>query len=102
MAGRATAPERATVLDARGQKRDSDRLELRIGRRRHEKFRTYVADPERPGRKVASPWGTYEQAVEWRGKALGIRQGPSVLLASGRAQATLDRRERCSLNLSRG
>jgi hypothetical protein len=102
MAGRATAPERATVRTLVGQKRDMTGIELRIGRRGHEKFRAYVADPERPGRKVASPWGTYEQAVEWRGKALGIKAEAKRVARERRAQDALDRLERSSLNLSRG
>jgi hypothetical protein len=77
-------------------------IELRIGRKGHEKFRAYVADPERAGRKVTGPWGTYEQAVEWRDKALAVKAEAKRVARQQRAQAALDRLERSSLNQSRG
>jgi len=91
-------PEPGTLAD----KRDMTGIELRVGRNGYEKFRAYVADPGRPGRKVTGPWGTYEQAVEWRRKALRIKAEPKRVSREHRAQDALDRLERASLNQSRG
>jgi hypothetical protein len=85
-----------------GQKRDMTGIELRIGRKGHERFRAYVADPQRPGRKVTGPWSTYEHAVEWRRKALGIKAEAKRVAREYRAQAALDRLERSSQNRGHG
>jgi hypothetical protein len=56
-----------------GQKRDMTGIETRIGRKGHEKFRAYTGDPARPGRKLTAPWGTYEEALEWRRRFLAVK-----------------------------
>jgi hypothetical protein len=55
-----------------GQKRDLTGIEVRKFKK-GEKFRAYAADPSRPGRKIGSPWGTYEEAQEWRRRVLALK-----------------------------
>ncbi len=55
-----------------GQKRDLTAIE--VGKfKKGEKFRAYAPDPMRPGRKIASAWGAYEEALEWRRNALAVK-----------------------------
>ena len=75
------------VRNARGQEAGYDRHSAPTRTKKAETFRAYVADPERPGRKVTGPWGTYEQAVDWRGKALGIKAEAKRVARERRAQA---------------
>ncbi len=58
-----------------------------------EAFRAYVADPARAGRKLTGPWGTYEQALEWRRRALNIKAEAKRAAREHRAQAALERLE---------
>ncbi len=85
-----------------GPKRDLTGIELRRGRKGHEKFRAYVADPERPGHKLTGAWGTYEQALEWRRQALAIKEEAKRRAREERAQAALGRLERSLLNPGKG
>jgi hypothetical protein len=55
-----------------GQNRDLTGIEVRKFKK-DEKFRAYATDPSRPGRKIGSPWGTYEEALEWRRKVLAVK-----------------------------
>ena len=52
--------------------RDLTGIEVRR-RKKGDAFRGYAADPTRPGRKINGPWGTYEEAAEWRRKVLTIK-----------------------------
>lgn len=72
-----------------GQRRDLTGIETRKGRKGQEKFRAYVADPARPGRKLTGSWGTYEQAQEWRSKALGIKAEAKRRAQEQRAERVL-------------
>jgi hypothetical protein len=69
-------------------------IELRVGRKGHEVFRAYVADPERPGRKLTGPWGTYEQATNWRQRALQIKGEAKARARDRREEAALAKLER--------
>jgi len=77
-----------------GQKRDLTAIEVRKGRRNGEAFRAYVADPDRPGRKLTGPWDTYEQALEWRRRALEIKAEAKQRAQEQRAANTLAQLER--------
>jgi hypothetical protein len=85
-----------------GQKRDMTGIELRTGSKGHEKFRAYVADPERPGRKLTGPWGTYEQAMEWRREALAIKAKAKRRARELHGRAALGRLERSLLHRGNG
>lgn len=82
-----------------GHQRDMTGIELRTGRKGNEKFRAYVSDPARPGRKLTGPWGSYEQAVEWRRAALAIKSEAKQAARERRAQASLERLERSFRNV---
>ncbi len=77
-----------------GQNRDLTGIEVRKGRKNHKKFRAYVADPDRPGRKLTGPWSTYEHAVEWRRRALAIKAEAKQRAQEQRAASTLAQLER--------
>lgn len=58
-------------------------------------FRAYIYDPDRPSRKLGSPTGTYEQALDWRQRALKIiKQEAKQAAAERRAQAALENLEK--------
>jgi hypothetical protein len=69
-------------------------IEIRLDRKGVEKFRAYVADPDRPGRKLGSPTGTYEQALEWRHRALELKREAKQAAAEHRAAAALEKLEK--------
>lgn len=75
-----------------GQKRDLTGIEVRK-LKGGEKFRAYVADPTRPGRKISSPWGTYEEAKAWRRKVLGMKLEARQRKQKQRTDETLARIE---------
>lgn len=73
-----------------GQKRDLRGIEVRKFKK-GEKFRAYAADPTRPGRKINCPWGTYEEAVAWRKKALAMKLEAKQRQHTQRTDETLAR-----------
>jgi hypothetical protein len=74
-----------------GQKRDLTGIETRNGRKGQEAFRAYVADPARPGRKLKGPWGPYEQAHEWRARALRVKADAKRRAQAKRTELALER-----------
>ena len=75
-----------------GQKRDLTGIEARKFKK-GEKFRAYAADPTRPGRKINSPWGTYEEAIAWRSKVLAMKLEAKQRKQKQRTDETLARME---------
>lgn len=75
-----------------GQKRDLTGIEVRKFKK-GERFRAYAADPTRPGRKVSSPWGTYEEARTWRRKVLAMKLDAKQRKKTQRTDETLARME---------
>jgi hypothetical protein len=73
-----------------GQKRDLTGIEVRKFKK-GEKFRAYTADPTRPGRKISSPWGTYEEAKAWRRKVLAVKLDARQRKKKQRTEETLAR-----------
>lgn len=77
-----------------GQKRDLTGIETRKGAKGTEKFRAYVADPDRPGRKLTGPWGVFEEAEDWRRRALRIKAEAKRRVREQRTENALARLER--------
>lgn len=73
-----------------GQRRDLTGIEVRKFKK-GEKFRAYAADPTRPGRKINSSWGTYEQAIGWRSKVLAMKLEAKQRKQKQRTDETLAR-----------
>jgi hypothetical protein len=74
-----------------GQKRDLTGMETRGDRKGQGVFRAYVADPARPGRKLRGPWGSYDQAYEWRNRALRVKADAKHRTQVERTETTLER-----------
>jgi len=75
-----------------GQKRDLTGIEVRKFKQ-GEKFRAYAADPTRPGRKINSPWGAYEEAIAWRSRVLALKLAAKQRKQKQRTDETLARME---------
>lgn len=76
-----------------GQKRDLTGIETRTGRKGHQKFQAYTGDPARPGRKLTAPWGTYEEALEWRQRFLAVKAKAQQRARQDRMNEALGRLE---------
>jgi hypothetical protein len=77
--------------------RDLVGIETREGARGSQRFRAYVADPARPGRKLTGTWGTYEQALEWRRRAVAIKAEAKRRAQGKRTEGALASLERSLL-----
>jgi hypothetical protein len=80
-----------------GQKRDLTGIETRKGRKGTETYRAYVSDPGWPGRKITGPWGTYDEAREWRRRALAVKAETKQRARQRRAEDALASLERSLL-----